>query len=268
MKDNRLLRLALVAATLLIIVGIALSVGAKLLRSAPSPTADPSSSPTSAPGGTVVWQAGSPTIGKWVTATTNQCGNPIANGASFTFPLALDGTNCGRNQANPVNPDGSTFLLTNGKVYAWTWREIDGPSPGMGPDEQAESLVWQIHGYVEPHTPCTHLNFINGPDQVSSPQMWGFFTCAGLVWSGTYTPGETDSWKVVALVSAGTDGWAELWRNGALQGHWSGATFHDAPLAFWNFGIYKWRWQLLNAGGSTMTHVNQTIENMTLVQAP
>ena len=221
----------------------------------------------------VIWQAGSATIGRWIAANTHQCGTPVQNGSEFRFTLVQQGTECGRNQANPVDAGGGLILLTPGATYAWTWHEIDGPPPGMGRDAQAESLIWQIHGLHEPHTPCARLGFINGPDQVSTPQMWGFFTCGSnrestLVWSGAYTPGESDDWKIVARISAGADGWIELWRNGVKQGHWPGANFHDATQCWWNFGPYKWRWLLAGEGGSSMTTVSQTFQDMTLTLEP
>lgn len=215
----------------------------------------------------VVWKAGT---SNWKPSTSGQCGTPVLAGTTFTFALAIDGTNCIRNQVDPLDPDGSTLLLTNGRVYTWTWHETDGPPPGMGPDADARSLVWQIHGYIERDSPCTGLTFINGPDQVSKPQLWGFSTCAGLVWSGAYTPGESDDWKVVALISSSSDGWTELWRNGRLQGHWKGANFHNSATnqAWFNFGPYKYRWSLAAAGGSSMSSVAQTISGMALTVAP
>lgn len=222
----------------------------------------------------IVWQAGSPTLGRWVAANSGQCGTPVQNGREFRFTLVQAGTGCGRNQANPLDRDGGMFLLAPGKTYTWTWHETDGPPPGMGRDAQAESLVWQIHGLTEPHTPCARLGFINGPDQVSAPQMWGFFTCSGsstestLVWSGAYVPGESDDWKITARISNGADGWVELWRNGVKQGRWTGATFHNAEQCWWNFGPYKWRWLLAGEGGSTMTTVSQTFQGMTLTLEP
>ena len=132
------------------------------------------------PNGTVIWQAGTP-LGKWIAANTNQCGRPVNDGPQFTFALLMDGRNCTRNQANTVDADGGLILLPLGQTYTWSWHEIDGPTPGMGPDNDARSLVWQIHGLHEPDSPCTRLAFINGPDELSKPQMWGLSICSGLV---------------------------------------------------------------------------------------
>lgn len=234
----------------------------------PSPTPKPSPTPT--PSGTVVWKAGDPTLGKWEIAYDHQCGTPVNVGTEFDFTLVQNGTNCGRNQANPLTAAGGNVMLTPGVTYTWTWHEIDGPPPGMGPDADARSLVWQIHGYEESDSPCTSLNFINGPDQVSGPQMWGFFTCAGLVWSGSYTPGESDDWTIVAKISSGSDGDTKLYRNGKLQVDSPGANYHNSPTnqAWWNFGPYKWRWELPGGGGSTMTTVAQTFQSMLLTSSP
>ncbi|HET9730509.1 MAG TPA: hypothetical protein VFR41_13845 [Acidimicrobiia bacterium] len=191
-------------------------------------------------------------------------------GTQFEFTLVQNGQLCGRNQASPLAPSGTLFFLTPGTTYTWTWHEIDGPPPGMGPDQDAQSLVWQIHGYDEPDTPCTSLNFVNGANQLGGPQMWAFFTCAGLVWTGTYSPGESDDWKIVARISMGTDGDTKLYRNGVLQVDSPGANYHNSPTnqAWWNFGPYKWRWELPGEGGSTMTTVSQTFQNMLLTSSP
>ena len=197
-------------------------------------------------------------------ANTYQCGVPVQTGNVFTFSLCRTASSADATKPTPYAADGNLVLMNPGETYTWKWKEIDGPSPGMGPDAEAESLVWQIHGLNEPHTPCTSLNFQNGTNDIPpGPQMWAFRTCAGIVWTGAYTPGETDHWKIKVTLALDATGVATLWRNGTLQGTWHGATFHDATQAFWNFGPYKWRWELPGEGGSTMTEVNQTYVGMT-----
>lgn len=189
----------------------------------------------------------------------------------FTFTLNKSGTSCGRNQANPLTPSGSLVRLTNGATYTWTFNYVDGkPSgagPGMGGDSDARSLVWQIHGYNEPDSPCTGLIFINGTNNLGVGQHWGFTTCAGLVWNGTYKPGERDSFKIVARISETSSGYTALYRNGVRVASVNGANYHHSSgTPWWNFGPYKWRWEMAGGGGSDMTQVNATINNLTLTK--
>ena len=163
--------------------------------------------------------------------------------------------------------------LTDGATYAWEFDYIDGTSadtpPGMGPDVEAQSLIWQIHGYNEPDTPCTGLQFVNGDGLgAGGPQNWMLSNCAGIVWTGPYAPGEKDHFRIVALVSSGSSGSIEFYRNGTLEGTFPGANYHNSQGdPWWNFGPYKWRWELPEAGGSNMTEVNATMNNMVFTQA-
>ncbi len=159
-----------------------------------APTAKPVATPTAAPvSGTTIWKAGDATLGKWTTANTYQCGNPVNSGTTFTFGLSLSGTSCGRNQANPLTSSGSTVRLADGGTYTWSFNYVDGtPSgggPGMGSDNDARSLIWQIHGYNEPDTPCTSLNFVNGTKDTGGPQMWALMTCCRHRVDGNVHPG-------------------------------------------------------------------------------
>jgi hypothetical protein len=223
--------------------------------------------------GTVIWKAGDPNFGHWVVATAYQCGTPVNTGPTFTFTLVLNGSTCGRNQANPLRDADPADLvyLQDGGTFVWDFDYIDGtPSgaaPGMGADTDARSLIWQIHGQHELRTPCFRLMFINGADEVSRPQMWGLSDCSGIVWAGPYTPGERDHFRIVAKISSGPTGFVEIYRNGAFQARHAGANYHNSRGdPWWNFGPYKWRWELAGGGGSTMTQVNATIDNMVLTK--
>ena len=222
--------------------------------------------------GVTIWKAGDPTLGKWVTSTTYQCGTPQDSGTSFTFKLVKNGTSCGRNQASPTTSSGTLSRLTDGKTYTWTFHYIDGtPSgaqPGMGYDRDARSLIWQIHPY-DGGNPCTSLNFDNG-GTVGAPQQWYISDCNGIVWRGSYTPGEQDDWKIVAVISQTSSGRIQLYRNGSLVANASGPTYTNAQGGsgdpWWNFGPYKWRWELSGGGGSDLTQVNATINDMVVTQ--
>ena len=225
------------------------------------------------PSATVVWKAGDPQLGHWGVATTYQCGTPVNTGATFTFTLAPDGTNCGRNQANPLRDGNARDLvyLADGSTFIWEFDYIDGTPagspPGMGADVDARSLIWQIHGNKERRTPCARLGFMNGPNGVSGPQMWGLSDCSGTFWVGSYTPGERDHFKIVARVSTGPTGFTEIFRNGAFEAHHDGANYQNSVGdPWWNFGPYKWRWELAGGGGSSMTQVNATIDNMVVTK--
>jgi hypothetical protein len=223
--------------------------------------------------GTIIWKAGDPVLGNWAVSNTYQCGTPVNTGATFTFNLIRNGTNCGRNQATPLhnaNPN-EMFFLADGSTFTWEFDYIDGTptgaAPGMGLDTDARSLIWQIHGYNEQGSPCTGLTFMNGPDGVSSPQMWGLGDCSGTVWVGTYKPGERDHFKIVAKISTGSTGFIEIYRDGVFQAHHDGANYHNSQgNPWWNFGPYKWRWELAGGGGSNMTQVNATINNMVVTK--
>jgi hypothetical protein len=252
-----------------------------------SSTATPTPAPvtTAAPTtGNVIWKAGDPTLGKWIVGNTYQCGTPVNTGSTFTFNLVKNGTNCGRNQMLPVTSSGSTVYLTDGKTYTWSFHYVDGKpdgtGPGMGQDtgSDPESLIWQIHGNTEPDTPCTSLNFLNGSyysGSLGAGQQWGFMTCSGVHWYGKYTPGEVDDFKIVATIAnadiaSETYGDTKLYRNGVLVMDTKGPNYHhstSSPARSWfNFGPYKWRWELANGGGSSMSNVNATIENMVVTQ--
>jgi hypothetical protein len=222
--------------------------------------------------GTTVWKAGDPVLGKWVTSNTYQCGTPQNSGTTFTFNLVKNGTSCGRDQASPTDSSGSLSRLTDGKTYTWSFHYIDGtPSgsgPGMGYDVDARSLIWQIHPYSGGN-PCSSLNFDNG-GVVGAPQKWYISNCSGIAWRGSYTPGEQDDWKIVVLISQTSSGRIQLYRNGSLVANVTGPTYTNSGGGsgnpWWNFGPYKWRWELAGGGGSDLSQVNATIENMVVTQ--
>lgn len=250
--------------------GLIAKINATPVDSAPAGNASPS------PYGRIVWKAGDPLLGRWKTANTHQCGDPVLTGASFYFHLKQDGTNCGRNQMLPLTSSGSTFQLAPGHVYTWVFDYIDGNAngqpPGMGNDRGvAQSVVWQIHGYNEVGTPCTQLGFGNTPPNSTAgqPQRWLIDDCGSSLsapfWTGAYEPQETDHFVIQAKVAADSTGWTKLYRNGALVASSTGANYHSSERdPWWNFGIYKWRWQIAGGGGSQMTEVQDTISNVTL----
>jgi hypothetical protein len=228
----------------------------------------------------MIWRAGDSALGRWQPANTNQCGLPINLGRTFTFALeytAAKGQPCSRNQANPIDAGGNMIYLTDSVQYTWTFHYIDGNpfvagKGGMGRDRDARSLIWQIHGNIQPDSPCTMLMFTNGADDVTyGRQMWGFSTCNGTIWRGTYTPGEVDDWKIVATISKGSDGVTQLYRNGSLVVTDRGANYRNSRASpgdpngypWWNFGPYKWIW-LRNPTSSSMSSVNMAIQDMTL----
>jgi Concanavalin A-like lectin/glucanases superfamily len=237
----------------------------------PTPVLIPTPAPAPAPAGTVVWKAGDPSLGKWAVSNTYQCGTPVNTGSSFTFNLVQNGTNCGRNQASPNDSSGMS-RLTDGQTYTWTFHYIDGKpdgsAPGMGYDVDARSLIWQIHPYAGGN-PCVGLDFDNG-GVVGQPQQWSIGNCSGNVWRGSYKPGEQDDWKIVILISQTASGHLQLYRNGVKVADAFGATYSNANGGtgnpWWNFGPYKWRWELPGGGGSNMTQVNATIDNMVLTK--
>jgi hypothetical protein len=177
----------------------------------------------------------------------------------------------------PLNASGQTFQLTPGQTYTWTFNYIDGtPSdsgPGMGSDVDARSLIWQIHTYQgSTYGNCMQLGFWNSGTP-GTAQKWYFYgTCSGdsAAFSMPYTPQETDSFKIVAYMCDCASGYTTLYRNGALVGTITGPNFNDDPgyNPWWNFGPYKWRWEIANGGGSSMTEVDATIDNMTLTESP
>jgi hypothetical protein len=257
-------------------ISVPFVIAAAVLLTLPAPA---TSVPPASSQDSVAWKAGDSVLGRWTVANTYQCGTPVANGTSFTFNLtyAPDGS-CGRNQMLPMGTNGEIFQLQEGRTYTWTFHYIDGKpdgsGPGMGDSGVPDSLIWQVHPYSGPSgTLGVRLNFIDGRDGVSKPQMWGFYAPQSegtlLWWTGSYTPGEQDDFKIVlAPLSSTSTGVTKLYRNGVLQFTKSGANYVSPSTTggqpWWNFGPYKWRWELANAGGSSTTEVNATITDMTL----
>lgn len=226
---------------------------------------------------TTVWQAGSATIGNWERADDGfQCGSPVQTGTTLVMNLTKQGRHCDRNQATALRgTTGELLFLTLGKQYTWTWHEVDGKidasAPGMGADTYADSLVWEIHGLGERDAPCAQLGFYNDGGQ-GGQQRWHLTTCSNpsTVWTGTYTPGETDDWKIVATICdnkcpAGASPDTKLYRNGVLQVHDTGWNAHHGThhKYWWTFGPDKWPWKDASYHGN-MTAVNQTFTGMKL----
>ena len=147
----------------------------------------------------------------------------------------------------------------------------------MGDDHgEAQSVVWQIHGDTESGTPCTQLGFGNTPTNSGSgqPQQWLIDDCGSSLsfpfWTGVYTPQETDHFVIQALIADDSSGWTKLYRNGSLVASSTGANFHPntGGSPWWNFGVYKWRWELSGGGGSLMTEVQDAVNGMTLYELP
>ena len=143
----------------------------------------------------------------------------------------------------------------------------------MGVDNGvADSLIWQVHPWnCGTGTLGVRLNFIDNTNDIGyGNQHWGFYApqSAGtaLWWVGTYTPGEQDDFEIqLAPASYTSAGVTKFYRNGVLQFTKNGANYVncDGHTPWWNFGPYKWRWELPGGGGSAMTEVNATIDNMT-----
>lgn len=260
-------------------VSTALPTTAPTAVPAPLPTATPTIAPTVSPvpasSGTVLWKLGDPTLGQYVLpqASDGQCGTQSISGATVSFLMSENGTACYRDQINP-EVNGNNQILTDGQQYTWTFHYIDGSAsdaaPGMGYDQDARSLLWQIHAYNGSNV-CTALGFDNG-GTIGAPQQWNFAnSCTGLInWRGTYTPGEQDDWEIQALISSTSAGWVKLYRNGTLVYSGTGPNYSGGTGGpWWNFGPYKWRWELQSGIGdlgnvTTMSTVGATFSNMVL----
>jgi len=262
----------------------------------PPPTPVPTPVPTAVPstGLAPLWQQGNPTLGHWYNANTYQCGGPNgttvnggpsqqSNGAVY-FVLGVNGTQCGRDQLLPSpNNDGNPMYLANGAWYTWVFHYVDGSpngsAPGMGLDTGADpdSLIWQIHGATEPGAPCTRIDFVN-PKYYNAAsfnggkQSWAVFDCnypnaSGHVVPGSmqvYTPGVDVDWVVQVKISAAVNGGeVKVYKDGSLICDDISATYHNSTKSWWNYGIYKWRWEQ-NPSGSNMTKVQDTFTSMAI----
>jgi hypothetical protein len=244
----------------------------------PVPTASPTSSPT-APPGKIVWQTGTPGLDNWTNATDGEECCPIVNGTQFSFDFKQHGQTYMRQQMLPLTPGGSTFPLTDGATYWFSFDYGDyglqGQPPGMGDDKgDAQRIFWQIHGLGQTGTPYTQLGFGNTPPNSSTgqPQEWVMSGCGAShslsnpFWTAPYTPGEKDHFDIQVLVSETSNGFVNLYRNHQLVASCNGPTYFDSPQGppFWNAGPYVWRWSLANEGGSLMTEVQMLLDNLTV----
>lgn len=275
----------------------------------PAPTGTPTPQPT----GTPFWVAGSSTIGTWVNGQGNQCGSATqvggSTGTNFTFDMSQawdnNGTaspppkatgDCGRQQVNPETGGNSGSYLVDGTTYLWEFTYKDNGTNGMfdcgqnsgtcgssssgcpggsGCPGDARSLIWQIHPNVCSCTPVTTLNFINGTNQVSSPQKWGFFDggttgAQTLEYTRAYTEGETVVFAIKVKQSnpQGTaNGAVTLWVNNVQVYNKSGvvtstgATDSSPTTQWWNFGPYKWIWEN-SPNDSFLSEIQMEIDGM------
>ena len=110
--------------------------------------------------------------------------------------------------------------------------------------------------------------------------MWGVYNCVHgtgntIVASAAYTPGATVVWKFVVRISnpqGAANGAETVWKDGTQIYSATNivtmccATTTSPYPQWWNFGPYKWRWELAGGGGSSMTTVRATIDSMTVTK--
>lgn len=181
------------------------------------------------------------------------------------------------------------FFLNDGHTYTWTFDYVDSPV-GMGPDAQAQSLIFQIHSYgaCTGACVCPTISFANSTLPFTpmpspgtpwgggtGPQAWALTQCTGGVngngWyiNAPYTPGETSHWEFIDYMEPNSTGWDKVYRNGQLIASYTGVTrAPNTTYIWWNVGPYKYRWEVLNPpyGGSTMKAVGLTLNNLTLYE--
>lgn len=188
-------------------------------QSATLPIAAAPATPSPAPAstaGTLIWQTGHPTLGKYVLPAPEdgQCAGVgptiTGNDASFTVKRNTNKTyvyhgvtypgasTCWRNQMNPIDPNtGTNVMLDLGSKYRFTFQTVvtlngnygyqNLPSGGIGVDIPA--IVWQTHDYGGNGEPCaslvlenTYVASANGLTlfgSVAQPgrPSWEFHTC-------------------------------------------------------------------------------------------
>lgn len=180
----------------------------------------------------------------------------------------------------PLDSSGGLERISQGRDYTFSFHYFDGTAshsgPGMGEDKGvADSLIFQVHPINAPGGVGDlglRLNFIDNTDDIGDGnEHWAVYgpECSGdkIMWHGDYTPGESDNWKIqLAPASYTKSGHTRVYRNDTLVLEYSGANMCNPSVdggdPWWNMGPYKWRWELPDGGGSTMTEVDATISNM------
>jgi hypothetical protein len=142
-----------------------------------------------------------------------------------------------RNQIQPI-PDS----LTPGETYTWAFQTTT--HMGIDSPNLTQRLVWQIHDNVSGSQICSPLTVL-GIQNFGGPQVWYLASGAG-TWTGTYTEGATDAWRITALVSnAPSGGHIIAYRNSVKIMDGPGPTYNlcsQNRRPWWNFGPYMWDW--------------------------
>lgn len=213
--------------------------------------------PATSPAATsYLWQIGGP----WQVATDKQCGKPtFPTPTSADFVLVRNGTNCERNQLNPVGNGGSgVYRLNIGQTYTWQFQTVT--HMGIDSSNYTQRLIWQVHQYACGVSP----NFVLGIQHFpGSNQVW-YFLSGGHTKTMPYTEGATDTWEIVAKIENASTGTEKLYRNGVLVANTTGSNFTCGGDPFWNFGPYMWNWVNQGGGVSTLNRVEILFKYMEL----
>ena len=170
-----------------------------------------------------------------------QCGTPtFTKGGAVKFTLTAGG-GCMRNQLNPLKGPSQIWTLTPGSTFTWDFKTVALMQVDSTPF--ADRLIWQIHqGDAGSNgcalSPITSLHITTNGNGVQS---WSFDQ-GGTNALVTYTEKATDTWKVQAKISNGSDGWTKAYHNGSQILSTTGPNYPPSCTApFWNFGPYDWQ---------------------------